>query len=358
MKSSDCIVIGGGIIGMLTARELALNGLQVRLFERGRVGQECSWAGGGILSSLYPWRASAALSEMSRWSQSYYPELIESLLGETGIDPEWQLSGLLVLENHEQKEAMAWAQKNNVSIEYINTNRLADLEPELKEYVDNAIWLPDVAQIRNPRLIAAVKKNILKLGIDLIEHTEVTGLNIKNEKLQAIESSAGLYTAAYTVIACGAWSRQLIRQLPVFPVRGQMLCLKTAPGYLQHILLRSGVYLIPRKDGHLLLGSTLEEVGYNKETTQAARHHLRHVAEAILPALNCLEVIHQWSGLRPGTRDGNPFICAYPGIEGLFLNTGHHRYGILLAPASARLLTDIILNRQSFIAADMFQYRV
>jgi len=362
MKNPDCIVIGGGLIGMLTARELALNGLNVRLFDRGTLGRECSWAGGGILSPLYPWNELVLLRDMIRWSQKTYPDLAGDLYAETDIDPEWQQSGLLVLESNEHDKVITWARANNVTIEFIDGDRISQLEPGLTGGPCTALWVPHIAQIRNPRLIAALRLNLQRLGVAISEHSEIMKIEIAQQRVRAIKTARQTYSANAVVIACGAWSNQLLAhleyQLAVRPMRGQIICYKVSPDYLQHILLKDGIYLIPRKDGHVLAGSTVEDVGFDKYTTPKARHMLAGAAQAMLPGIRDFQVVHHWAGLRPGTPDGVPYICAYPGVEGLFLNTGHHRAGIMLAPASARLLTDIILSRKSIFRRQDFQLRI
>lgn len=352
---TDCIVIGGGVIGMLTARELALNGVQVSLFDRGLLGQECSWAGGGILSPLYPWQVPAAITELACWSQTQYSSLCDSLQSDTGIDPEWIQSGMLAFDPEQADQALVWAEQHGNSVLSVTREELIQLEPALQQYPGVAFYLPDVAQVRNPRLIAALKQNLLQLNVELFESTEVTELIITQGKVQGINTAVGKHKAKNTVIACGAWSSQMVCGLPVYPVKGQMLCYKTTPGYLQHILLHDGNYIIPRKDGTLLAGSTLEEVGFNKGSTEQARQHLQHVLQSFLPELSDMQFIDQWSGLRPCTPSGLPFIGAHTDIEGLFLNTGHYRNGLLLAPGSARLLADTFLHRQSFMAIESFR---
>ena len=357
--TSDCIVVGGGLVGMLTARELALNGLQVRLFERGILGSECSWAGGGILSPLYPWHESCVLRELIHWSQKCYPDLAGELYAETGIDPEWQQSGMLVLESNEQDKAMEWAKKNHVPIEIITSDQLPRLEPGITGCPTSALFLPEITQVRTPRLIAALRLSLQKLGVVISEHSEITEVEIVRQKVHAVKTLQQTFHAEVVVIACGAWSNQLLerlgQQIIIRPVRGQMICYQAIPGYLQHILLNNGIYLIPRKDGHILAGSTVEDVGYDKDTTVEARYMLTSAVQAMLPGINDYPLLHHWAGLRPGTPDGIPYICAYPGLEGLYLNTGHYRSGIMLAPASARLLTDIILTRQTVFSWQDFQ---
>ena len=209
----DSVIIGGGLIGMLTARELAINGVQVSLFERAGLGQECSWAGGGILSPLYPWQVPDVITELALWSQAQYLLLCNTLLAETGIDPEWVQSGMLVFDPEQQEQALIWAEKNDTSVLSIAKDQLLLMEPALKQYPGEAFYLPDIAQVRNPRLITALKQNLLQLNVKLFESTEVLELIIKQGRVQGINTAAGKHRAKNTIIACGAWSSQLVYDL-------------------------------------------------------------------------------------------------------------------------------------------------
>lgn len=355
MKFSDCIVVGGGVIGMLTARELALNGMQVCLIERDHIGQQCSWAGGGLLSPLYPWQMPDVLADLAIWSQAEYPVLCDRLEAETGIDPEWIQSGLLLFDNGKFPVAQCWAKTWHRPLQLMSGDQLIQLEPALHHQHGEAILLPDVAQVRNPILIKALKKSLLQLKVTLYESTEVTELLMTQGRVIGINTSNAVKLKANsTIIANGAWSSQLSADIPVYPVKGQMLCFKTEPDLLHHILLQDGNYIIPRKDGHLLAGSTLENSGFNKDTTDEVRHSLLQFVSSMLPALDENQIVAQWSGLRPATQSGLPCIGSHPELEGLYINTGHYRNGILLAPGSARLLADIVLKRPSFMANDSF----
>ena len=353
---SDCIVIGGGIVGMLTARELVLEGLSVTLVERGQLGQECSWAGGGILAPLNLQSIGDDLFQLINWSQMLYPQLVEILLNDTGIDPEWQQSGLLILDPKDKDISTDWVDEKGINVEPLNHERLIQFEPVLGSYCKEALWLPDVAQIRNPRLIMAVKIHLQQLGVTILEHTEVMPINNHKQKLTTIETTRGNYSADHIIIASGAWSGQLLEQLPVRPVRGQMLCYQGPPDYLKHIVLKDGTYVIPRKDGRLLIGSTLEEAGFDKGTTSSAKDEMLKVVTEFLPDIDNFTFEHHWSGLRPRTPGGLPYIGPYPGVDGLYLNTGHYRLGLLLAPASARFLADIMLNKKPQVAPGAFQF--
>jgi glycine oxidase len=351
----DCLVIGGGLIGMMTAHFLVREGMSVCLLERGETCRESSWAGGGIISPLVPWQYPEAVSTLVQWSQHYYPGLAGELLEETGIDVEWLQSGLLMPAIAAEQSILEWAGRHGCALRTVAASELHDLEPGLGLAVREAVLLPDVAQIRNPRLGAAMHASLSARGVMIQEHTEVSGFHAAGRRLHGVSTSRGDYTAACIVLAGGAWSAPLLARLgislPVKPVKGQMIQYQAPPGLLRHIVLYLDHYLIPRRDGLLLAGSTLEDVGYDKSTTADAREMLMRLAVELVPELGNCEVVRHWAGLRPGVSDGVPYIGPLPGFDGLFINTGHFRNGVVMAPASARLLTDLVLGRASFTDA-------
>lgn len=349
MRAQDCIVVGGGLIGLLTARELAAAGASVVVLERGRAGGESSWAGGGILSPLYPWQVPEPVTRLAQWSQIQYPQLAEALQTETGIDPEWTASGLLVLNPESRQAPDQWAARHGIRHVWLDGTGAAECQPGLGIQPDQALWLPDVAQVRNPRLTRAVSRALEAAGVAVEQDTPVTGLRVVRGRVQGVETPAGRRPAGQVVVAGGAWSAGLLAplgvNLPVAPVRGQMLLYRGPPGLVQRIVLHDGRYVIPRRDGHVLVGSTLEHAGFDKSTTAGARADLAAAAVGLIPALAQAPVERQWAGLRPGSPEGVPFIGNVPQIRGLYVNTGHFRNGVVLAPASARLLTDLMLAR-------------
>jgi glycine oxidase len=349
--STDCIVIGAGLLGLLTARTLNEAGMQVVLVERAAVCGEASWAGGGILSPLVPWEYPDAVSVLVGWSQHYYPGLASELRDETGIDVQWQRSGLLFAGTETSPQIEAWAQTHDCRLECLDAEQARTLEPALAAGLGPALLLPDVAQIRNPLLGSALRASLLQRGVGLREHTEATGLLCHREEVRGICTATGEIYAPRVVVAAGAWSAHILQgtgvDLQVTPVRGQMIQFQARPGLLRHIVQYRGHYVIPRNDGLILAGSTLEHSGFDKTVTAEAREELTRRSLALVPALSGFRVVRQWAGLRPGTRDGVPKIGEHPAIRGLYLNTGHYRNGVVMAPASARLLADQMLGRKS-----------
>ena len=347
-------MIGGGVIGLLGSLQLARAGLQVRLLDQNLVGQESSWAGGGIVSPLYPWRYSSAVTALAHWSQDFYPRLAEQLLAQTGIDPEVHSTGLYWLDLEDEGSALEWARALGYPLEQIEMALVHDAVPSLGEGFTRAMHMPGLANVRNPRLVKALRAALMQLpNVQLKENCAVTGFIVESGRVCGVHTNRGEVRAEQVVVAAGAWSGELLKllglELPVQPVKGQMILYKCAEDFLPAMVLGNGRYAIPRRDGHVLVGSTLEHCGFDKTPTEDALASLKASAEALLPALAQAEVVGHWAGLRPGSPEGIPYIGEVPEFPGLWLNCGHYRNGLVLAPASCELLKNLLLGEVSIV---------
>jgi glycine oxidase len=349
----DCIIIGGGLIGMLTARELAIAGRQVLLLEQGEVGRESSWAGGGIISPLYPWRYPGSITELAGWGQRHYPDLADALHAESGIDPEHTRNGLLVIEPEDIKDAIDWARSSHQILHKIDQTTILECEPTLRTEALQAAWMPEIAQIRNPRLVKAAFKAIRE-RVEIRQHTQVSGFITGGDRIRGVTTSSGNHLSECVIVCAGAWAGTLLNDyLPrpdIQPVLGQMILFRASPDAIKRIVLHQDRYVIPRRDGRVLVGSTVEYRGFDKTTTEDAKRTLKHYALDHFPMLAEAEIEHHWAGLRPGSPHGIPYIGPVPGINGLYLNAGHFRNGVVLGPASARLMSDIVLGRTPILS--------
>ncbi len=361
MKSAaDFTVIGAGVIGLMTARALRQSGASVTVIDQNAAGQESSWAGGGILLPLYPWRQAEAITRLVEYSLSLYPALMATLLADTGLDPEWTPCGLLMTQNPDIEAAKAWCQ--NAHIRYADATA-AQLEAFSCTRV-NPLWLPDIAQARNPRLLKALKQDVLNKGVQLIEHCQVTGFIHQQNRIGTVCTTLGEFSPGQLVMASGAWTGALFERLmpdssldkpQIAPIKGQMLVFAAEPGLLPCIVLDGDRYLIPRRDGKILAGSTVEQEGFDKTATTHAKQRLHSFATELMPTLARYPLIAHWAGLRPGTAQGIPYIGKHPTIDNLSINAGHFRNGLVMAPASAQMLADILLGHPTALASGPYQ---
>ncbi|MFJ4056741.1 MULTISPECIES: glycine oxidase ThiO [Pseudomonas] len=352
--NKQVVVVGGGVIGLLTAFNLAAKVGQVVVCDQAEVGRESSWAGGGIVSPLYPWRYSQAVTALAHWSQDFYPQLGEHLFSSTGIDPQVHTTGLYWLDLDDEAEALAWAAREQRPLSPVDISAAYDAVPVLGPGFKRAIYMAGVANVRNPRLVKALKAALLALpNVTLREHCQITGFVRDGERVTGVQTADGVLQADDVVLSAGAWSGDLLRtlglELPVEPVKGQMILFKCAADFLPSMVLAKGRYAIPRRDGHILVGSTLEHAGYDKTPTEEALASLKASAVELLPELADATVVAHWAGLRPGSPEGIPYIGQVPGHDGLWLNCGHYRNGLVLAPASCQLFTDLLTGGEPII---------
>lgn len=334
------LVVGAGVSGLSAALGLLQRGRRVTVLERGAVGGESSWAGGGILAPLLPWDYPEPVSALALRSMAAYAGWVDDIEAASGLETEYWRCGMLALDVEAPDRALAWCAGHALAAEQRAPCAPAEACP---------IWLPEVAQVRNPRLVAALRTAVARRGGTIHEHCPATGVLTQGDRVTAVQTAAESFPADQVVLASGAWTGTGLTGLAavpnIRPIRGQMLLFKLEPGALDTILYRNGLYLIPRRDGHLLAGSTLEDAGFDKSTDDATRQRLHAAAAELLPALATVQPVRHWAGLRPGSPGNIPVIDRHPDFDNLFVNTGHYRYGVTLAPASAELLVDAMEGR-------------
>jgi len=356
------LVVGGGIAGCMTALELLKQDCRVTIVERNEIASqksgESSWAGAGILFPLLPWMYSNAVNQLIMAGAALYPEVCAHLQADTRIDPEYLQCGMLLLPRFDMEKAQAWCEAYQLIAERVPAAQLQvqSLTP------GDGLWLPQVAEVRPPNLLKALRKYLELRGVELVERTQLLPL-ATIDKLDSWRAVDGrIFHADKFILTSGAWSFELLKEnalkLNIKPMRGQILLYEQPADVLTHMVYREGFYLVPRRDGMLLAGSTLEDVGFDQSTTESARAAIASKAEAILPQLKGKPILKHWSGLRPGTPENLPTIAEHPTIRNLYLNTGHFRYGLTMAPCSARLVADMVNGRVPAIDPRPFAFPV
>ncbi|MFZ2162975.1 MAG: FAD-dependent oxidoreductase [Sideroxyarcus sp.] len=320
------LVIGAGALGLATAEALLRQGGDVTILERGSVGRESSWAGGGILSPLCPWDYPDEVNRLALRGMGMFGSLAETLHQSTGIDPEYNRCGMLVLPPFDVQAALQWCAAHGVRA----------------EEREGGVLLPDVAQARNPRLLQSLRARVEKLGGRIVEQCEVKEIVSEMGQVSHLSTTQGNFSADAYIVTAGAWSKVLLGEhalkVDIKPIRGQMLLFKYDAPPVQHIVLQKDIYLIPRRDGHLLLGSTREDVGFDKSTTDEVREMLLQRGIELLPSLRGMPVVKHWAGLRPASPGNIPTIGRHPQLANLFINSGHFRYGVTMSPAAVEVL--------------------
>lgn len=366
-NTADCLIVGGGVIGLAVACELAGRGVRrVALVERQTLGAESSHAAAGMLAPQAEADEADSFFRLACAGRDLYPAFSEQLRAETGIDIELDPTGTLYValsaaDAEEIEHRFRWQQQAGLDVERMTAADAQLFEPSLSPHTRLALRFPRDTQVEPRRLVAALASAAQARGVQLIVGEEVTAILTDGDHVRGVETPHGSIFAETVIIAGGAWSARLCETLDqhessprVVPVRGQMLCFDARPPLVRHVIYSPRGYLVPRRDGRLLAGSTTEQVGFQKAITADGLRAITTHATEISPSVGQLPVIDSWAGLRPGTEDGLPLIGESLATRNLYYATGHYRNGILLAPITAKLITDLITRGEKSPLLDDF----
>lgn len=351
---SDILIIGAGVIGLSLARALHKKGFRkITILEKGKIGREASFAAAGMLAVQSETDKPDDFFEFCRESNELYPKFAEELFDETGVDIELDREGTLYLafsENDigEIEKRFEWQKKAGLNVEKLSAIETHKFEPFVSPDILGSLFFPDDWQVENRKLIHALEKYAEFNDIEIRENCEVKNLLIENGKIVGAETSDEKVFAETVVLATGAWT-SLIKAdsfaMPgIKPVRGQIVEFQTAKRLFQKVIYSPHSYLVPRQDGRILTGATVEDAGFDKTISELATEFLRENALEIAPSLANLKIHDQWVGLRPFVSDGLPIVGEVSEIENLFIATAHYRNGILLAPITAKILAEKIAS--------------
>lgn len=369
--ADDCLILGAGVVGLSLAYELAGCGLRVQIVDRQAPGQEASWAGAGILPPANYHAPSTPDEQLAFLCHELHPRWSAQLREETGVDNEFRRTGGLYLAGDKaEAELLRWVARDwaehGLAVEEVTTpEQLAELEPALAparsdSRPEAAIFLPDEAQIRNPRHLKALIAACELRGVTITPGATVEDFVVAGGKITAVRTAAGELSAGVVCLTGGSWTRDLLAKLDVDvalrPIRGQIALLNTGAQTLRRIVNVGPRYLVPRGDGRVLVGSTEEDVGFEKRNTADAIAELLRFAFALAPSLASATLETCWAGLRPTTPDGRPYLGWIPGYDNALVAAGHFRSGLQLSPGTAVLMRQLIMNETPQI--DLESYRV
>jgi glycine oxidase len=360
-KPKTVAIIGAGVVGLGIAWRLAARGVSVSVFDRGAAGQGATHAAAGMLAACAEAEpGEEALVALGRDSQARWPAFAEELQEASGIDVELRREGTLVIALTSDDQArlfhhLEFQKKLDLPLEWISAAETRRREPHLAGKLAGAVFSPQDHQVDNRKLATALAIAARAAGASINEHTPVASISSQGRRVDGVVLADGRKHAAGTVVlAAGAWSRGIASSIPdlparslppVRPIKGQMLALRMDPAapLINHVIWAPGIYLVPRRDGRLIAGATVEEKGFDTTITAGGLLTLLEAAWRAVPAIEELPIDEMWVGHRPGSRDDAPILGPGP-LDGLIYATGHHRNGILLAPVTADAIARLVLD--------------
>jgi len=357
LSKPNVAIIGAGVIGLAIGWRLAQRGASVQIFDRGAAGAGASHAAAGMLAACAEAEpGEEALVVLGRESQARWPAFAAELLELSGVDVELRPEGTLLIALTADDQArlthqLVFQQRLGLPLQWISAAETRRREPHLAGKLAGAVFSPEDTQVDNRKLVTALRLAAEAAGASITEHRAVSTISSRGGRVEGVVLGDGTKVRAdVVVLAAGAWARSIEgigRELrpPVRPIKGQMLALRmnpTAP-LLSHVVWAPSAYLVPRRDGRLLVGATVEEKGYDAALTAGGVLTLLEAAWRAVPAIEELPIDEMWVGHRPGSRDDAPILGAGP-LDGLIYATGHHRNGILLAPITADAIARLALD--------------
>ena len=349
------IVVGGGVIGLSTAWELASHGATVKVIDQATIGREASWAGAGMLPPGKLTGETSGEGRLRALSCELWPEWTQSLRDATGIDNGYQNCGAIEVsfDRDLQSESDGWESTGN-NVEFLTKERCRHFEPEISASVKDAYRLSEFCQVRNPRHLKALATACADAGVKFVEGALVCEWRRSGQRVTHACTTGDDYSAGQFVICCGAWSRQLSKEagteLNIEPMRGQIVLLRCPSLPFMHVIQDGSRYLVPRADGRILIGSTEERVGFVKQNTVNGVQSLLQFAVSVVPALASAEIERTWSGLRPFSGREEPFIARLPEQDNLFVAAGHFRSGLQMSPGTAVLVRQMLQGHEPSIS--------
>lgn len=366
MRSADVAIIGAGVIGAGVAETLARSsGLRIALLERGEPGCEASNAAAGVLAVASGQARRGVLLELRRLSAAMFPELVGRLHAETGIAVGYRSAGLLSLAFTEAEAAalhdlVQHRSAQGLRCEMLSPADLLQCEPAVSPRVCAAALFPDDRAINSEQFVRALVVAAQRRGVELHRQTPVRSI-VRTGDVVRLELDGDRLEAAVVIVTAGTWSPQLLAacgvKVPVRPARGEMLAVRPTTWALRHTVASGEGYVVPRDGGEVLVGSTTTFDGFEKHVSAEGLATLRARAAMMLPRFGEATELRAWAGLRPCSTIRRPIIAPLPGMENVILATGHHRNGILLAPMTAQLVTELVLGLPTSVLMRPFSYR-
>lgn len=348
------VIIGGGVIGCSIAWRLAREGAAVTVLERGRVGKEASWASAGMIAPQAEAQAAGPFFQLCLRARDTFEAALEMLRADSDVDPEYDRAGILHLalndqERDELQQLAEWQAAAGGTVEELTASAARELEPAISAQVVCALRMPLERRVENRRLTRAYATAASAKGAALVEGAtakEVLSNGTNGSGVRCIDGR--VFNADVVINAAGAWAGELrgvTDEITSYPVRGQIVCFEAGLGLLRSSIFSPAGYLVPRRDGRIIAGSTMEEVGFDKSVTLAGLSKITRAALDMVPNLRDLAFREAWAGLRPATIDFLPVLGASPSLPNLFYAMGHFRSGILLSAITGEIINDLIHSR-------------